>query len=133
MRFSVHTTGRGPQSGLRFNLAHVSPKHITKIERWRRIGGVAFHQDAVEALGFGNIFGLLCRLCLLKQNIGVLLGRADRKHKLAALIGSALGLFDFKSPASAMEPAGQDLLGAVSARVGDSTAPITVKCQFYLE
>jgi hypothetical protein len=27
-----------------FNLPTVSPKHISKIERWRRIGGIAFHQ-----------------------------------------------------------------------------------------
>src|SRR5882757_3860359 len=38
-----------------------------------------------------------------------------------------------RSPASATEPAGQDLLGVFAARVSDSTAPIAGKCQSFLD
>ena len=37
-----------PASRLRFNLSAVSSKHVAEIERRRRIGWIAFHQDAVE-------------------------------------------------------------------------------------
>jgi hypothetical protein len=29
-------------------------RSIAEIERWCRISGIAFHQDAIEVLGFGN-------------------------------------------------------------------------------
>src|SRR5262249_21738886 len=86
---------RSAERRFRFNVPTVSPEHISEIEWWRRIGGIAFHQQAVEALGFGNVSGLLCRLCLLKCAIAILLSGAERQHKLAALIGSPLRLFDF--------------------------------------
>jgi uncharacterized protein DUF5906 len=93
----------------RFNLPTGSAQHVAEIERWRCIGGIAFHQDAVEALSFGNVSGLLCRLRLFKQSIGILLRRPDRQHKLTALIGSPLGLFDFEVVRS----------GGMEAQVGE--------------
>jgi len=57
---------RSAESGFGFNVPTVSPEHIAEIERWRCIGGIAFHQGSVETLGFGNVSCFLCRLRLLK-------------------------------------------------------------------
>jgi hypothetical protein len=57
---------RCTKSRFRLNLAAASPQHIAKIEWCRRIGGIAFHQNAIEALGFGMVPVLLCCLSLLK-------------------------------------------------------------------
>src|SRR6516162_4030568 len=54
LRWSAISARRCAQSRLRLNLAAVSSKHVAEIERWCRISGIAIHQDAIEALGFGN-------------------------------------------------------------------------------
>ena len=74
------SASRGTQSRFRFNFPAVGPEHVAEIERCGCIGGIAFHYEAVEALGFGNVAGVLCRLCPLKQSIRVLLRLADRQH-----------------------------------------------------
>src|SRR5262245_6801265 len=67
--------------------------------------GVALHQDAVEALGLSTVSGLLCRLGLLKQNVGILLRWINRQYKLSALISSPLGLLDLDGVSSGgMQP-----------------------------
>jgi hypothetical protein len=72
-------------------------EQVAEIERCRRIRRIAFHQSAVEALGFGKVSSLLRRLCLLKQIIGIVLRLIDRKHKLAVLVGTSTRLFDFEA------------------------------------
>jgi len=57
---------RSAESRFRFNLPTGSAQHVAEIERWRCIGGIAFHHDPVEALGFGKVPGLFCRLSLFK-------------------------------------------------------------------
>jgi len=57
---------RCTQSHFRFNLLATSPKHVPEIKRRRRIAGIAFHQDTIEAFGFGNVTRVLCGLRLLK-------------------------------------------------------------------
>ena len=90
---------------LRLQHFGLCPEHVSEIERRRRIGWIAFHYYAVEALGLGNVSGLLSRLCLLKQIVGIVLRLIDRKYKLAVLIGSSLRLFDFEAVERAgMEP-----------------------------
>ena len=84
------SASRGTQSRFRFNFPAVGPKHVAEIERWRCIGGIAFHYEAVEALGFGNVAGVLCRLCPLKQSIRVLI-RSDPQislpvHQIALVV-----------------------------------------------
>src|SRR5262245_20687466 len=96
---------RCTKSRFRFNFAAISPKHIAKVERCGRISGIALHQDAIEALGLSTVSGLLCRLCLLKQNVGILLRWINRQYKLSALIGSPLGLLDLDGVSSGgMQP-----------------------------
>src|SRR5262249_33126681 len=73
------------------------PKQVSKVERRRCVGWVAFHQDAVEALGLGNVSILLSQLRLLKQFVGSVLRPADGKHELAVFVGASTRLFDFEA------------------------------------
>src|SRR5262249_17704899 len=68
-----------------------------KVERSRCIARVAFHQDAVEALGPGNVSTLLRQLRLLKQFVGSVLRPVDAKHELAVFVGASPRLFDFEA------------------------------------
>jgi hypothetical protein len=91
---------RSAESRFRFNHPTISPEHIAEIERWCCTGGDRISsRPGRGALGFGKVPDLFCRLCLVKKGIGILLRRTDRQHKLAALIGSPLGLFDFNGMA----------------------------------
>jgi hypothetical protein len=53
---------RGSQCRLSFDVAAISPEHVSQIERCRRIRWIALHQNAVEALGFGNVSSFFSRL-----------------------------------------------------------------------
>jgi hypothetical protein len=56
----------------------MGPEQVSEIERRGCICGIAFHQNAVEALGFGNISYILSRLSPREQIIrGLLLRRRD--------------------------------------------------------
>jgi hypothetical protein len=77
----------------------MGPEHVSEIERRRCISQIAFHQNSVEALGFGNISKLLSRLSPRKQVIGIVLRLADRKEKLAVFVSTSPRLFDFETAA----------------------------------
>jgi hypothetical protein len=64
-------------------------RRFPKIERCRRIRWIAFDQNAVEPLGFGNVPSVLSRLRLLKQIIGTVLRAIDRKRELTILISTS--------------------------------------------
>src|SRR5215831_11160664 len=87
---------RSPERRFRPDVLAVSPEHVAEVERWCCIRGIALDQGAVEPLSFGNVAGVLCRLCLPKLSISILLGWTYRQHKLATLIGSPFRLFDFE-------------------------------------
>jgi hypothetical protein len=66
---------------------------------------VALHQQVITPFGFGNISGLLSRLSVRKQIIGIVPTVIDRKHELAAFVSTRSSLFDFEAIAGAgMEP-----------------------------
>src|SRR5262249_19019943 len=88
---------RGSQCRLGLNIASNGPKHVSKVERSRCVGWVAFHQDAVEALGPCNVSILLSQLTLLKQLVGSLLRPPDAKHKLDVFDRASTRLFNFEA------------------------------------
>jgi hypothetical protein len=86
-----------PQHRFRFDVSGRGPEQVPEIERCRRIRWIALHQNAVEALSFSNVSGLLSRLRFLKQIIGIVLKSIHRKHKLAVLVSTSIRPFEFEA------------------------------------
>jgi hypothetical protein len=64
------------------DIAAEGAEHVSQIEGCRWI--IALHQHAIKPFGFVNISGLLSRLSVRKQIIGIVPTVIDRKHELAA-------------------------------------------------
>jgi hypothetical protein len=97
---------RCPQCSFGFDIAAPCPEQVSEIERRGCIGGIAFHQNAVMALGFGNISDLLSPLSPRKQIIGIVLTLIDCKHKLAVFVGTSPRLLDFEAVAKSVRGVG---------------------------
>jgi hypothetical protein len=83
----------------------MGPEHVSEVEGCRWVRWIALHQKAIKPFGFGNISGLLGRLSARKQIIGIVPKVIDRKHELAAFVGTRSSLFNFEAIAGArMEP-----------------------------
>ena len=91
------------QCCLGFDIAAAGTEYVSQIEGCRWI--IALRQHAIKPFGFGNISGLLSRLSVRKQIIGIVPTVIYRKHELAAFVGTRSSLFDFDAIAGAgMEP-----------------------------
>jgi hypothetical protein len=51
-RIGAHSV---PESRFGFDSTGGGPKHVTEIERRRCVSRIAFHEEAIELLGFGYI------------------------------------------------------------------------------
>ena len=71
-----------------------SKKHVPEIERRRCVRRIAFHKQAVEPLGFGNVPHLLGSMGPIEQVIGIVAGVVYCENELTVLIRAAARLFD---------------------------------------